>query len=73
MAASDDGCFVAVANIDSDDVTLIDARRLEPITTLRDPEADGPFDVTIVDGRAYVTNHLSDSISVFALGPCPQG
>jgi len=34
VAASDDGCFVAVANIDSDDVTLIDTRRLERITTL---------------------------------------
>ncbi len=39
----------------------------------QDPTAQEPQSVAIVENRAYVTNRLSDTISVFEFGePCTE-
>jgi DNA-binding beta-propeller fold protein YncE len=71
VAVGAEGCFVGVTNLDSHDVTVVDARSLQPLTTLKDPEAQGPFGIAIAGSRAYVTNSQSHTVSVFELGTCP--
>jgi len=72
LAVSPDGCFLVVANIDSHDVSILDPQKLRVLQTLRDPLARGPFGVAVWGSKAYVTNHLSHTVSVFELGACPS-
>lgn len=71
LAVSPEGCFVVVTNVDSNDISVIGVREDRLLMTLRDPLARGPFGAAVLGSRAYVTNHLNDSVSVFELGMCP--
>jgi len=72
VAASPEGCFVVVANSASHDISVVDAKGGRVLATLKDAQAREPWGVVVLEGsRAYVTNRLSHTISVFGLGACP--
>ncbi|MEZ5797678.1 MAG: YncE family protein [Paracoccaceae bacterium] len=60
LATEDD--IIVVANRDGDSVSLINGT-----TSLEIPVGHHPFGVTLLAGRAFVTNVLSDSVSVIDL------
>jgi YVTN family beta-propeller protein len=72
VAVSPEGCFVVVANAASHDISVVDAQGGRVVATLKDAQAREPWGVVVLEGsRAYVTNRLSHTISVFGLGACP--
>jgi YVTN family beta-propeller protein len=71
VAVSPEGCFVVVANSASHDISVVDAQGGRVVATLKDAQAREPWGVVVLGSRAYVTNRLSHTISVFELGACP--
>lgn len=65
LAVTPDGSRVLVANYSDDAVSVLDARGTDVIATLA--VGDGPYDIAIAGGYAFVSNEREGSISVVNL------
>jgi YVTN family beta-propeller protein len=65
LAVTSDGARVLVANYSDDTVSVLDARGTDVIATLT--VGDGPYDIAIAGGYAFVSNERGSSISVINL------
>ena len=59
------GTFGDLANVGSNDVTVIDPETADIVARL--PVGDRPYGVAFANDRAFVTNQYEDTVSVFAM------
>jgi len=65
LAVTPDGLRVLVTNYSDDTVSVLDARGTQVLDTLA--VGDGPYDIAIAKGYAFVSNERAGSISVINL------
>lgn len=65
LAVTPDGSRVLVTNYSDDTVSVLDARGTETLATIS--VGDGPYDIAIAGGYAFVSNERGGSISVINL------